>query len=188
MARASSCLVLALIVLLAAALRLVWIDRGSLFFDEMWHMQLSTGRGSSHLRLPINQLLPPQPNPVMLSDAPPWYAIWTHMDGAIHPPLYHFTLRFWRTIFGQGPLSARIWSVVCTLVAIPLLYAVVQQQLNSLTALLACGIMAISGAQIMLAQDVRDYPLLLVLGLIACSVLVRIEQHKPSTLRLSSIG
>jgi len=101
----SSRVLIALIILLAGILRGIWLDRRCLFFDEIWHMELSTGRGSAHLRLPLDQLLPPQPNPVMLEAAPPWYSIWTHMDWVIHPPFYHFTLRAWRAVSAKAESS-----------------------------------------------------------------------------------
>src|SRR5439155_9099080 len=54
-------LVLIGILALAAGLRIARINYGSLTFDEQWHLELSTGRGSPHVRLPEDTLIPDAP-------------------------------------------------------------------------------------------------------------------------------
>src|SRR5438132_13953289 len=80
-------LMLFIILILAAVLRCVGLGERPLSMDELWTMELSTGRGSVHLELPRNQIFP-APAMTILSGAPPWYAVWTSMPRATHPPLY----------------------------------------------------------------------------------------------------
>ena len=46
-------LLLMLIVVLAIALRLLYLGRTEADFDELWHLELSTGRGSAHAQYPL---------------------------------------------------------------------------------------------------------------------------------------
>src|SRR5438046_7857121 len=106
-------LVLAGILALAGALRCARMGFGSLTFDEQWHLELSTGRGSPHVRLPDDVLIPSAPAVTSLADAPPWWKVWTNMDFVVHPPLYCTLLRIWREIFGGGDLPAHFFSITC---------------------------------------------------------------------------
>src|SRR5450432_4817570 len=117
-------LILLAILLLAAGLRIAHIDFNSLTFDEQWHLELSTGRGSPHVRLPQDVVIFDAPAVTSLVAAPPWHAVWTHMDFVVHPPLYCTTLRLWRDIFGEGDSAARSVSIVCSLIAIALTFFV----------------------------------------------------------------
>src|SRR3954469_8310712 len=89
--------------------------------DELWSLELSTGRGSVQLRLPVNQVIP-APAMTELADAPPWYAVWTSLGRVTHPPGYFVVLRAWRQAFGGGDVAARWLSVVTSLAVIVLLY------------------------------------------------------------------
>src|ERR1700733_2490552 len=99
--------ILIVILLLAAGLRFLHINQNSLTFDEQWHLELSTGRGSPHVRLPQDVVIRDAPAVTSLVAAPPWYAVWTHMDFVVHPPLYCTSLRIWRDIFGGDDAAAR---------------------------------------------------------------------------------
>src|SRR5689334_4775405 len=66
---------------LAAWLRFDRARADGLTFDEQWHMELSTGRGSPHLTLPTGQLIADAPPVTSLRGAPPIWAVWTHMAG-----------------------------------------------------------------------------------------------------------
>src|SRR3954467_12407684 len=72
--------VLALIVLVAAGLRLGRIGGPVYELDEYWHAELSSGRGSVHNHQPTNQIFIPGPKVTGLTDAPPWWRVWSHMD------------------------------------------------------------------------------------------------------------
>src|SRR5215467_12005963 len=92
------------ILIVAAALRMIGLTRECLWFDEIWHVELSNGRNSAaFVEIPTDQFIPSQPNYVRLENARPWYAIPAHMDYVLHPPLYHLLLRPWRALVGDGP-------------------------------------------------------------------------------------
>src|SRR5205085_9485477 len=93
---------LSLILALALALRVYQLTDHSLWLDEFWVTELSTGRGSLHLALPSSQVLWPAPDLTGLAGAPHWYAIWTRLSSVTHPPLYFIALRLWRECFGSS--------------------------------------------------------------------------------------
>jgi uncharacterized membrane protein len=167
--------VLAFLILIAAALRLAYIGFDSLHLDEAWHMEISTGRGSLQMYLPTNVVIRDVPHCVWLQNAPPWTAIWTHMDWVIHPPLFHTLLRFWRMCFGESGIRAREFSVFWSLVTILLFYGCLRQVYRPITALLGCAIMAVAGSQIAIAQEVRQYAFLVAIGVAAMWAMLRIR-------------
>src|SRR4051794_25686853 len=69
--------VLALILIVGAVLRFGLLSNQTYELDEFWHAELSTGRGSAHNHVPINQIFTPAPKVTGLNDAPPWWRIWT---------------------------------------------------------------------------------------------------------------
>src|SRR5262245_37445172 len=89
-------LMLLLIVVIGAGLRFARSGYDVLSFDEQWHLELSTGRGSIHMTLPLDQLIENAPPTGTLRGAPPWHHVWTSLGEAVHPPLYFITLRLWR--------------------------------------------------------------------------------------------
>src|SRR6478609_832382 len=87
--------VLAIVLMVAAWLRIDRARADGLTFDEQWHMELSTGCGSPHVTLPLNELIAQAPPVTSLRGAPPFYAVWSHLSGVAHPPLFMFVLRLW---------------------------------------------------------------------------------------------
>ncbi|HMB96547.1 MAG TPA: hypothetical protein VKK61_10955, partial [Tepidisphaeraceae bacterium] len=51
-----------LILLIGAGFRIAQARSHSLSFDEEWHLELSTGRGSEHIDLPRDVLIPDAPD------------------------------------------------------------------------------------------------------------------------------
>jgi hypothetical protein len=172
----SSLILLALILLLALALRLYKITKPSLWLDEILTVQLSTGRGYAHLDFPQDQLIATPPDLIGLVEAPPFWRIWTTLDRDVHPPLYYVILRAWRETFGDGDFAIRMLPVTLSLLAIVLLYLAAAPQFGAPAALWACALMALAGPQIEYAQENRSYMLLLVALLGAAAALVRIEK------------
>jgi len=64
-----------LILAAAAFLRVRRMGSDSLTFDEQWHLELSTGRGSPHVRLPQDVLIADAPDVTSLKGAPPVTAV-----------------------------------------------------------------------------------------------------------------
>jgi len=100
-------ILLLLILIAATALRWHAMTRESLFLDEFWFDELSTGRGTAQWDLPTNQLIvhPPRLTSARATDAPPTSSVLTHMNGVTHPPLFPLLLRMWRDGLGDGDLA-----------------------------------------------------------------------------------
>lgn len=173
---------LGLILALGAGLRIARINYDSLTFDEQWHLELSTGRGSPHVTVGEDKFIPIAPAATSLVDAPPWYAVWTHMDYVVHPPLYCTLLRLWRNVFGEGDIAARAFSILLSLIAIALMFFAAWELNGLSTAAWAALIFAVAPTQVFLAQQVRGYELLLVLGMGAMLALARLEKSPRTSL------
>jgi hypothetical protein len=170
-------LALLLILALAAFLRIRRMGFDSLTFDEQWHLELSTGRGSPHVRMPQDVLIPDAPDVTSLRGAPPVTAVWTHMDYVVHPPLYCVLLRLWRDVFGETDAPAQAFSVFCSIASIALLFALGAELHDAPTALWACALMAVAPTQVLLGQQVREYMLVRVFALAAAWSIVRTEKR-----------
>lgn len=181
-------MLLALILCIAGGLRYARARVDGLTFDEQWHLELSTGRGSPHVRVPENVLVPDAPAVTSLVGAPPLYAVWTHMDRVVHPPLFVLGLRLWRDLFGGADLPAKLYSVACSLVGIALLYDAARNLHGRTAAFWACLLWAVAPTQVFIDQQVRGYTLLAALGMGACAAVVRIEKFGATRLRLVALG
>jgi hypothetical protein len=181
-------LLLALILVVAAGLRYARARVDGLTFDEQWHLELSTGRGSPHVRVPENVLVPDAPAVTSLVGAPPFHAVWAHMDRVVHPPLFVLGLRLWRDALGGGDLPAKLYSVACSLVGIALLYDAARNLHGRTAAFWACLLWAVAPTQVFIDQQVRGYTLLAALGMGACAAVVRIEKVGATRRRLVALG
>ncbi len=133
---------LALIVVIAAALRFDQIAKQNLWLDEFWTLYLATGRGDAAFETPQNVILS-SPPALGFAGAPPWWHIWNGVDSTSHPPLYHIVLRLWIDLFGDADASIRSMSALSSLGCIVLLYFVVLKTSNDrCQALVAAGLMA----------------------------------------------
>jgi hypothetical protein len=164
------------ILALGAGLRVARIGFDSLSFDDQWHLELATGRGSPHVRLPNDVLIPNAPAVTSLVDAPPIRAIWTHMDFVVHPPLYYVCLRVWCEIFGTSDAAARAYSILCTLVAIALLFVAADRLNGTFTAFWAALIWAVAPTQVFMASQVREYDQLAAISMAALLALISLER------------
>lgn len=137
-----------LLILLACFFRFYDISGPSLWMDEIWSIELSTGRGSAHDLLPTGSIQTTQFDLTSLTGAPAWWKIWTTMGRVIHPPLYHIALRWWMDGFGNSPTAARTLSAVVSLAAILVFFDVCRLLHGPSTALWAVALMALSVAQL----------------------------------------
>jgi uncharacterized membrane protein len=169
-------LVLLLVILaVATAVRLRGIGAPPIL-DELWSLELATGRGSVQLKLPVNDLFP-APAMTEMKDAPPASAVWSSLDRVSHPPLYFLTLRGWRAVFGGGDVAARCLSLVASLAAIVLLYDAARLLTRSrAVALWSAALLAIAEPQITQGHLVRGYTLLLMLGTLAWWIAARMRE------------
>lgn len=123
------------VLLLAAALRIVNITQQSIWFDEAFAWSI-----------------------VIQDDMFPRIAADTH------PPLYYVLLRAWMGVAGDTPLALRYLSALTSLMTVALLYRVAGEMVRGspelrAVPLLAALLLALSDAEIFLAQEARNYSL-----------------------------
>ncbi len=136
----SPILILALITLLGLGLRLIRLDFQPLWWDEGYTVWFAAQ--------PLTEML-----------------VRTAAD--IHPPLYYALLRGWSLIFGLNPISLRLFSVLLSLPAIPLAYALGRDMRDRSTGYLAALLVAVNPMAIYYGQEVRMYGLAGMLALAA---------------------
>jgi len=169
----------------ATALRLAQLGGPSLWMDEIWSIEISSGRGSAHAHLPEGIIQNQQVELTALKDAPSWWCIWpTIADQCSHPPLYHIILRWWMDVLGNGAAATRGLSVLFSLAAVLIVFDIARLLHDRRTALLMAGMMAVAIGQIQFAQETRSYAMLTALCLAAAEILVRIEKFGVSRRRL----
>jgi len=180
---------LALIVLFGAILRHQRIGTDAISLDEMWHLGLSTGRGSPQMVWPADAMIHVGESWTDLAGAPPWYACWTHMERVLHPPAFVMTMRLWRDALGSGDVAAQWYTAAWSLLAIAMLFDFVKTLSRSAAAgLWAAAIMAVSPTQILLSQEVRAYTMLMGLTCCAMSAAARMETLGVSRRRAIGLG
>lgn len=190
MTRTGAFVTLALITLAGAAARFHHIGASSLATDEFLSLLLSNGHSPVVVALPVGVLLDPPPRPLTrLADARSWKAIWfAPQSHQTHPPLYFLLLRLWRHLFGDAETALRALSGLASLVALWLLFDTVRMLQGMAPALWATALMAVSPAQVLYAQETRNYALLAAAGLAACCSVIRLEKYGVSLLKLVALG
>lgn len=163
------------VVALAVALRWALGADSGLGFDEMWHVELSTGRGSAHLTMPWNQAIPDSQSVTSLEGAGPWWSPWRGMGEATHPPLYVLVLRVWEELLGQSVLALRGLSILLSAATVGLLFAVVRTHSGTVAATWSAALLAVAPQQVVLGQEVRGYAMLQLLGVAAVACLLRLR-------------
>ncbi|HQE92901.1 MAG TPA: glycosyltransferase family 39 protein [Anaerolineae bacterium] len=148
--RLTHTLLIGSIFLLAFALRVAGLADSNIWWDE--------GIGVWLARMP-------------LLESVRWTA------GDVHPPLYYMLLHGWWRLVGEGEFVLRFPSVLCSLLAIPLIYRLGQaiggdRRVSAWIALLAALFLALSRFAITWAQEIRMYALssLLATGALWASV------------------
>ncbi len=145
--RVGSAAPLAVIVALAALLRLYKITAVALWFDESISLALISRS---------------------------WAHLWTRIADGIGPPLYFVVLKLWCGLFGQPLLSLRSLSVAFGVASVWFVYRFVQKAFgDSPLALLAALLLAVNPFQIQYARETRMYAMGVCLVLMSSVLLVR---------------
>ncbi|MDD5110068.1 MAG: glycosyltransferase family 39 protein [Patescibacteria group bacterium] len=81
-----------------------------------------------------------------------------------HPPLWYYLMAGWTWIFSDSPLAIRFFSVLCTVLAVGLLYGLARRWFNRRTATIAALLCALSPMSVEFSREARPYALLTVLA------------------------
>lgn len=98
------------------------------------------------------------------------------LSGDVHAPLYFHLLHFWLNLAGKSEFSVRLFSALCGIITVPLLYLAGREMFNRRVALLSAWIGAILPLHVICSRTTRMYALLPLLGLLAMLFLYRALQ------------
>lgn len=90
-----------------------------------------------------------------------------------HPPLFYVLLHLWRTVAGTDEFWLRFPNAVLGSLAIPLVHALGRELVSDGTGLVGALLLAVSPVHVYHAQDLRMYPLLVLLGTAATRCFAR---------------
>ncbi len=133
-------LILAAILLIGLILRLIRLDFQPLWWDEGYSVWFAGHPLTEMVRLTVED---------------------------IHPPLYYGLLHIWSLAMGLSPLSLRLFSLLVSLVAIPLAYVFGRDLHDHSTGLIAAAIVAVNPLAIFYSQEIRMYGLATSFSLLA---------------------
>jgi hypothetical protein len=142
---------LLLILLVGAAVRFHSVGERSLWEDEGWTLLLSAG-----------------PNAADIVQA---------MAYDQHPPLYFVLIRPWITLTGDSELALRSFSVLLGLLSIAAMFRLGHYAFSTRVGLLGASLLAVWDFAIDVAQDARQYGLLLFLVILSCAYFFRYQRH-----------
>jgi uncharacterized membrane protein len=132
-------LMLALVLLLAVFLRLIALGSRTLWYDEAFAVLFSEKGLSAML-----------------------YGTLTSSGGSaadVHPLLYYTSLGAWMSAFGENPAAVRLFSVLCGVATIAVLYVLVRDLFGERTGILAALITALAPFDVQYSQEARMYAL-----------------------------
>jgi hypothetical protein len=124
---------LLLILLLAALLRIYHLNLYSLWIDEGFTWNFTQ-----------------YDNPLLI------------LRRDVHPPLYFFAIRAWVQVAGTSVIAMRFFSVLPGMLSVAVVYQLAreierQRGISTITPLIVALLLALTDAEIMLAQEVRGY-------------------------------
>src|SRR5262249_25354707 len=166
-------LILAMVVL-AAALQIILAGRSGLWPDEVFSLAMATGHSLEH---PAAMADPAKgdfvegdhPMPaaefrryLKHNDPPSGHG---HVTRAVllsdtNPPLYYLLLYVWTLILGTNDIALRLFSIVCSLACVPLLFNVARRTGGREAAFACCVLYAFSPLALYYSTEGRMYSLL----------------------------
>lgn len=139
-------LALAVVVVVAAMLRLTALGRQSLWFDEI--------------------------DVVVRAQRPFREVLKTFTTAGENGPFYNLLLALWIRVAGISEVAVRFPSAVAGTLSVPLLYLLGRRMAGSSVALLAAGLLAISPYHVWYSQEAKMYALIVLLALLSSVTLV----------------
>jgi hypothetical protein len=154
---------LVIILLVAAGLRLWGLNATSLWYDEVITMQVARADGLASL---VNRL--------------------DRLDGT-RAPLHPLVLQGWLRVFGPSDLAGRLFSVLCGVATIAVVFLLARDAFDVGTALWSAWLAAVCPPLIYYSQEARMYAWLVLLTCLSWLVFVRFRRE-PSPLSCSCYG
>jgi 4-amino-4-deoxy-L-arabinose transferase-like glycosyltransferase len=81
------------------------------------------------------------------------------------PPFYPLLLHFWTGLFGHSPVSIRLPSAICGVLAVPVTFLVARRFLGTKTALIAALLLAVAPFHVWHSQEARNLTLMILLNM-----------------------
>lgn len=147
-----SLLLLALIFGIGLYFRLLGIDKGNLWYDEIGSFSVA-------------------------AQAFPLGIIEKLRVDDVHAPLYFFILHFWMKLFGNEEIVLRMLSVIFGVLNIPAVYLLGKNFFSTKAGLCAAALMAVNSMQIYYSQEIRMYSMLSFLSVVSVYFLLKILQQ-----------
>jgi uncharacterized membrane protein len=136
-----------IILILAAGLRLPWLEAQSLVFDESWSLAVSSADWNTLFRAVLSS--------------------------GVHPPLFYVIHKSTLALWGGSEFGQRFATAMFSILSVALIYRAGRLMLNKKTALFAALLLALNPLHIWFAQEARMYSLLGALTLVSMAAFRR---------------
>jgi|GEM_PF-4397869 len=124
-------LILALLMVLAAAVRLFWLDHPHLWMDEIFTWVYTRESYAHHFAL--------------------------SRTSDLHPPLHTVMLKGWISLFGESRVAMRMLSVLFGVFTLPAIYLIARYRTNPRIAVIACLFLALNPMNVHYSREARAY-------------------------------
>jgi uncharacterized membrane protein len=154
-------LIVALILILAAVLRLRGLGHDSLWSDEMVSVSLA--------RMPVTEM------------------IRRNVDLQTNPPLFELILHGWIKLLGDSEVAVRALPALLGIAGVFVAYVLVRRLIGWRAGLAAMLLAAVSPVLVEYAQECRAYTLSIFLGLLSCDLFVRLLRRPNQRLQVAYV-
>jgi hypothetical protein len=151
-------LAFALIALLGCVFAFVGLSNNSFWVDELYTLQVADPQGGIA-------------------------GVFQRVLADVHPPLYNFALYGWTLLTGTSETSTRLLSAACAVLAVVAFAFGSRKRLSPNGIAFACAVATTSMFWFVQSQNVRDYPLAILLSAILLALAISLDQHNRSSTR-----
>ncbi len=142
------------LAVLAVLLRFAWLTNQSLWYDEGFSLDFSTGPG--------------------IADA--WNRISSAPGSERYQPLYYLVLFLWRAVFGSGEAALRVLSAILGSGAVLVLACTAGRTFGRRHALWTLALGATAATAVYYSQEVRPYALVLFVGALQLAAFLELDR------------